>query len=121
MPEKKNVASSQETLLKVEHLCQYFKENKAVDDVSFSLEKGQTLGLVGESGCGKSTTLSILAGLNNPQSGSFLIDGQETRGTGKDRGVVFQHYSLFPWMSVRKNIEFGRGGRGAWNRTAGDG
>ena len=56
MPEKKNVASSQETLLKVEHLCQYFKENKAVDDVSFEVKKGEVFGLVGESGCGKTTT-----------------------------------------------------------------
>ena len=47
MPEKKNVASSQETLLKVEHLCQYFKENKAVDDVSFFIRKGETHGIVG--------------------------------------------------------------------------
>ena len=79
----------------------------ALDGVTFSVEEGEFVSLIGSSGCGKSTTLSILAGLNNPQSGSFLIDGQETRGTGKDRGVVFQHYSLFPWMSVRKNIEFG--------------
>lgn len=79
----------------------------ALDGVTFSVEEDEFVSLIGSSGCGKSTTLSILAGLNNPQSGSFLIDGQETRGTGKDRGVVFQHYSLFPWMSVRKNIEFG--------------
>ena len=79
----------------------------ALDGVTFSVEEGEFVSLIGSSGCGKSTTLSILAGLNNPKNGSFLIDGQETRGTGKDRGVVFQHYSLFPWMSVRKNIEFG--------------
>ena len=60
MPEKKNVASSQETLLKVEHLCQYFKENKAVDDVSFEVKKGEVFGLVGESGCGKSTFMKVL-------------------------------------------------------------
>lgn len=79
----------------------------ALDGVSFSVEEGEFVSLIGSSGCGKSTTLSVLAGLNDPKSGSFKIDGQETRGTGKDRGVVFQHYSLFPWMSVRKNVEFG--------------
>ena len=82
-------------------------EVQALHDINLDVAEGEFVCIVGPSGCGKSTTLSILAGLNNPQSGSFLIDGQETRGTGKDRGVVFQHYSLFPWMSVRKNIEFG--------------
>ena len=59
--------------------------------ISFQVKRGEAIGIIGKNGCGKSTTLSILAGLNNPQGGSFLIDGQETRGTGKDRGVVFQH------------------------------
>ena len=63
MPEKKNVASSQETLLKVEHLCQYFKENKAVDDVSFSLENRKIFVIVGESGSGKTTLLRTVGGL----------------------------------------------------------
>lgn len=80
---------------------------RALDGVSFSVEEGEFVSIIGSSGCGKSTLLSVLAGLNDPTSGSFKIDGKEIRGTGKDRGVVFQHYSLFPWMTVKKNIVFG--------------
>lgn len=79
----------------------------ALSGVNFSVEEGEFVSIIGSSGCGKSTILSVLAGLNAPKSGSFQIDGVETRGTGKNRGVVFQHYSLFPWMSVKKNVEFG--------------
>ncbi len=79
----------------------------ALDGVTFSVQEGEFVSIIGSSGCGKSTILSVLAGLNNPKSGSFRIDDAETRGTGKNRGVVFQHYSLFPWMSVKKNVEFG--------------
>ena len=80
---------------------------RALDGVSFSVEEGEFVSIIGSSGCGKSTILSVLAGLRSPLSGSFLIDGKMVTGTGKDRGVVFQHYSLFPWMSARKNVEFG--------------
>lgn len=79
----------------------------ALDGVSFDINEGEFVSIIGSSGCGKSTILSVLAGLNNPKSGSYKIDGEETRGPGKNRGVVFQHYSLFPWMTIRKNIEFG--------------
>lgn len=79
----------------------------ALDGVSFSVEEGEFVSIIGSSGCGKSTILSVLAGLNEPKEGSFEIDGVETRGTGKNRGVVFQHYSLFPWMTMKKNLEFG--------------
>lgn len=79
----------------------------ALDGVTFSVEEGEFVSIIGSSGCGKSTILSVLTGLNDPKSGSFRIDGMETRGTGKNRGVVFQHYSLFPWMTVKRNVEFG--------------
>lgn len=79
----------------------------ALDGVSFSVAEGEFVSLIGSSGCGKSTTLNVIAGLITPAGGELLIDGRQVQGTGKDRGVVFQHYSLFPWMSVRKNVEFG--------------
>ena len=69
----------------------------ALEDVSSTIEDGQFVSIIGASGCGKSTILSILAGLNRPKSGEVLINGEKIKGTGKDRSVVFQHYSLFPW------------------------
>lgn len=92
-------------------ICLDYTDNgnvyRALDGVTFSVEEGEFVSIIGSSGCGKSTLLSVLAGLNDPLSGSFQIDGVETRGTGRNRGVVFQHYSLFPWMTIKKNVEFG--------------
>ena len=79
----------------------------ALEDVSFSIEAGEFVSIIGSSGCGKSTLLSILEGINTPTKGEIRIDGKPINGTGTDRGVVFQHYSLFPWMTARKNIAFG--------------
>lgn len=79
----------------------------ALEGVSFEVKEGEFVSIIGSSGCGKSTILSVLAGLNQQKSGSYKIDGVETKGPGKNRGVVFQHYSLFPWMTIRKNLEFG--------------
>lgn len=79
----------------------------ALEDVSFSVENGEFVSIIGSSGCGKSTLLSVLEGINPPTEGSVKIDGKEIEGTGTDRGVVFQHYSLFPWLTARKNVEFG--------------
>jgi len=79
----------------------------AIKDVSFHVGEGEFISIIGPSGCGKSTLLSLFAGLNFPTDGNILIDGKEVTGTGTDRGVVFQHYSLFPWMTAKKNMVFG--------------
>lgn len=79
----------------------------ALKNVSFSVEAGEFVSIIGSSGCGKSTLLSILEGINSPTEGTILINGKPVNGTGPDRGVVFQHYSLFPWMTARKNVAFG--------------
>jgi NitT/TauT family transport system ATP-binding protein len=79
----------------------------AVKDVTLNVQPGEFVSLIGPSGCGKSTLLSIVAGFMKPTSGEASVDGKAIKGPGSDRGVVFQQYSLFPWLSVRKNVEFG--------------
>jgi NitT/TauT family transport system ATP-binding protein len=79
----------------------------ALKDVSFDVCEGEFVSIIGSSGCGKSTLLGILQGIIFPSSGSAFIDGQPISGPGTNRAAVFQHYSLFPWMTVRKNIAFG--------------
>ncbi|KAA9163630.1 ABC transporter ATP-binding protein [Amycolatopsis acidicola] len=79
----------------------------ALDDVSLSIAENEFVTVVGPSGCGKSTLLNILAGLETPTGGSALVDGAPVSGPGPERGVIFQQYALFPWLTVRKNVEFG--------------
>lgn len=79
----------------------------ALSGVNLDIEENEFICVIGPSGCGKSTLLNIIAGLLEPTSGQVLVDGQEVHGTGTDRGVVFQQYALFPWLTVRKNVEFG--------------
>ncbi|NJP41133.1 ABC transporter ATP-binding protein [Oscillospiraceae bacterium HV4-5-C5C] len=78
-----------------------------IDHISLQIPAGEFCCLLGPSGCGKSTLLNVLAGLNHPQSGRLLIDGLVVNGPGLNRAVVFQHYSLFPWLTARQNIVFG--------------
>jgi NitT/TauT family transport system ATP-binding protein len=78
----------------------------ALDGISTTIRPNEFVALVGTSGCGKSTLLSIVAGLSEPTSGAVLADHAEIFGAGKDRGVVFQNYTLFPWLTARQNIEF---------------
>lgn len=80
---------------------------RVLDDVSIEVAPGEFVVVVGPSGCGKSSLLNAVAGFQAPASGSVTIDGQRVISPGADRGVVFQQYSLFPWMTVRSNVEYG--------------
>lgn len=75
-----------------------------LDNVNLTVAEDEYISVIGHSGCGKSTLLKIIAGLENPTSGSVRLDGKEIRKPGADQMMVFQHYSLLPWLTVRENI-----------------
>lgn len=79
----------------------------AVSNVSFDVIEGEVCVLLGPSGCGKSTLLHMMAGLIDPTSGSLRLDEKEIHGPGQERGMVFQGYTSFPWLTVRENVEYG--------------
>ena len=79
----------------------------ALNDINFETYKREFVCVIGPSGCGKSTLIRILAGLESPTSGEVLLDGEKVNGPGPDRGMVFQGYTLFPWLTVKKNVMFG--------------
>jgi NitT/TauT family transport system ATP-binding protein len=79
----------------------------AIEDFTIDVRDGEFLCVLGPSGCGKTTLLRIIAGLEMPSGGHILLDGNEISGLGDDRGMVFQEFALFPWRTVRKNVEFG--------------
>ncbi|RMF08026.1 MAG: ATP-binding cassette domain-containing protein, partial [Alphaproteobacteria bacterium] len=79
-------------------------ENVVFENVNFRLARGEFVTCIGHSGCGKSTILNILAGLEKPSSGCVLVDGKLIDGPGLDRAVVFQNHSLLPWLSARRNV-----------------
>ncbi len=79
----------------------------ALQDINLEIPRGQFVCLLGPSGCGKSTLLNAIAGFALPSSGSIVADGQPVTGPGPERGMVFQEYALFPWMTVADNVAFG--------------
>ena len=79
----------------------------ALNGINLDIYDNEFICVVGPSGCGKSTLLNIIAGLSRPTSGAVYCDGKEVLGTGTERGVVFQQYALFPWLTVQQNVEFG--------------
>ena len=99
------------TKLRLEGLGKVFGEGDnavaALEDITIDVREGEFAVVVGPSGCGKSTLLNIVAGLEPETTGRAVINGRRIQGPGADRGMVFQSYTLFPWLSVRKNIEFG--------------
>ena len=98
--------------LKLENVSKSFAKvdsdevTHALDNVSVTMESGEFISLVGPSGCGKSTILRLVAGLITPTLGAVTVDGKEVDGPSPDRGVVFQKPTLFPWLTVEKNIGF---------------
>lgn len=79
----------------------------ALNGVNLSIKDKEFVCVVGPSGCGKSTLLNMIGGLDKPSSGQILVDGQEVDGPSPRRGIVFQQYALFPWLTVEKNVQFG--------------
>ena len=107
-PLKAHVASSK---ILAEHIDKIYtsgkKSTKARADASIDIQDNDFVCIVGPSGCGKSTLLRMLAGLDFPTSGNIIVNDRKVTGPGPDRGMVFQTYTLFPWMSVEDNIKFG--------------
>jgi NitT/TauT family transport system ATP-binding protein len=102
-----------EVNLSIEHMTKTFprgdeeEELVALEDIDLKVMDGEFVCILGPSGCGKTTLLRIIAGLEKKTSGSMFLKGKEISGPGSDRGMVFQEFALFPWRTVRKNIEFG--------------
>jgi len=97
--------------IKVEALTKIYPTKngvvKALENITFDVKPGEFVSIIGPSGCGKTTLLNIVAGFIQPTSGKVLVDGEEVRGPGPDRGVIFQQYAVFPWLTVYENVEFG--------------
>jgi len=98
---------SRDVILQVKNLTKRFGDTVALKDICFSTHRREFLCIVGPSGCGKSTLARILAGLEKQNEGEVLLEGRPVKGPGRDRGMVFQGYTLFPWLSVKKNVMFG--------------
>lgn len=98
-------------VLDIKNLSRTFDTAKGplnvLKDISFQVRRREFICVIGASGCGKSTLIRILAGLDDPSQGRLLVDGKEVLGPGAERGMVFQGYTLFPWLTVLKNVMFG--------------
>jgi NitT/TauT family transport system ATP-binding protein len=100
-----------EVILEVKDLYKYFTtaegEITALKNINFKAHRREFVCVIGASGCGKSTLIRILSGLESASTGQVLLDGEPVSGPGPDRGMVFQGYTLFPWLTVKKNVMFG--------------
>lgn len=109
--EKKQTGKSYDYEIEISGVTQEFekKDGKflALDTVNLNVEQNEFICVVGPSGCGKTTLLNIIAGLCKPTTGTVKVRGELVTGPGKGKGVVFQQYALYPWLTVEKNVEFG--------------
>ncbi|UBM07665.1 ABC transporter ATP-binding protein [Cupriavidus metallidurans] len=99
-------------LIQFQHVSQFFAvrdstPTQALNEVSLDVRAGEFVCLIGPSGCGKTTLMHLLAGFVKPTAGAVRFRGEPVRGPGPERGVVFQEYALFPWMTASQNVEFG--------------
>lgn len=101
---------SNQTILKIESLKKVFSGKKtvvALDGIDLTIARNEFVVLLGPSGCGKSTLLYIIGGLLKPSEGRVLLDGKDITGASPERGIVFQEFALYPWLTVEENIRFG--------------
>jgi len=94
-------------ILDIQNLTKTFHSHTTLENISLQVHRRELICVVGPSGCGKSTLIRIVAGLETLTSGKLLVDGKPVDGPGSDRGMVFQGYTLFPWLTVKRNVMFG--------------
>jgi NitT/TauT family transport system ATP-binding protein len=99
-------------IIHIERVAKRFGDFQALQGAELRINEGEFVCLIGASGCGKSTLLRIVAGFEQASDGYVFVGGREVSGPGPDRGMVFQDYGLFPWLTVRQNIGFGPAARG---------
>ncbi|MGL5058632.1 MAG: ABC transporter ATP-binding protein [Microcoleus sp.] len=104
-----NAVNRKSEFLEINNLCKSYKnpdgsEFSVLENINLSIAEDEFISVIGHSGCGKSTLLKIVAGLEKPSAGMVTLEGKEIRQPGADRMMVFQHYGLLPWLTVRENI-----------------
>ena len=98
---------SSDIVLEVKDLGVSFEDQKAIGKIDLSVARGEFIAILGPSGCGKSTLLRAIIGTHPPRRGEVLVDGTPVEGPGRDRGVVYQQYALFPFLTAQENVAVG--------------
>ncbi|TME35393.1 MAG: ATP-binding cassette domain-containing protein, partial [Chloroflexi bacterium] len=104
--------------IRITDVCRDFGQHRVLDQVDLKLESGSLTALVGPTGCGKTTLLELIAGLQNPTRGTITVDGEDVVGPRRDSILIFQQHNLFDWLTVRDNVAFGLRNRGLSKREA---